>query len=252
MQLAGLDRIAIVFTNCGFIGIPLINGALGQDAVFFLMAYIATFNIYVWIFGAHEVSAPTGVLKVLTNPNVLSVIAGVLLFCLPAVLGMPGRTIPSQWLKPLDYISDTNTALSMILLGMLFAQFVASPHEHMGRTYRRAALVAVLRMAAASLLAVLLTAAVWHLALSSRYAANSGTGDYSMTLTTVHTVLMVCCIAALCPIGMTASTFACVFCGEGEEGGISPQAYSSLLVLSTSAVSVVTIPLFVRVAEGLM
>lgn len=255
-KVAGLERIAIVFTNCGFIGIPLINGALGQEAVFYLMGYIAVFNVYIWIFGAHEVGAPMNLFKVLTNPNVLAVIAGAVLFCLPCELPLVVR-------QPLAYIGDANTALSMILLGMLFAQFVDTPHEHIKTAYRRTAFIAVLRMAVSSLLAVMLTAAVWQVVPHSEM---------------IHTSLVTCLIAALCPVGMSVSTFACVFCGtetermppsapkgciEGRQGasslssgkdgiGVTPQAYSSLLVLSTAAASVAAIPLCVRLAEVLM
>lgn len=247
--LAALDRIGIVFTNCGFIGIPLINGALGSKAVFYLMGYIAVFNIYIWIYGARQVGAPTNPLKVLTNPNVLSVIAGVALFCLP--------TMPQEVTKPISYIGEANTALSMILLGMLFAEYTSSRHGKNGsgsRMARRVAAEGALRMAGASIIAVLLTAAAWHLPIIKHSEI-------------VRQVLIVSCIAALCPIGMSVSTFACVFCnGEGkpfssnnrdgyieeQEGDISPSAYSSLLVLSTSAISVITIPLFVRLTEILM
>lgn len=235
--LIPLDRIGIIFTNCGFIGIPLINGALGGDAVFYLMGYIATFNVYIWIYGAGEVGAPRNFMKVITNPNVLAVIAGFALFCLPAV--------PASWTRPLAYIGEANTALSMILLGMLFAEFVSSAPQHRGGgAFSRAAMVVFLRMAVMSSAAVLFTVAVWHFAPHTDI---------------VHTALMVCCIAALCPIGMSVSTFACVFCGgKGGEGSkeevndISPAAYSSLLVLSSSAISVITIPLLVHLAEVLM
>lgn len=239
--LIPLDRIGIVFTNCGFIGIPLINGALGADAVFYLMGYIAVFNVYIWIYGAQEVGAPRNPLKVITNPNVLAVIAGIALFLLP--------TIPPSWTRPLSYIGEANTALSMILLGMLFAEFVGAQNysnkTHKSSIFSRAAKVVLLRMAVMAAVAVLLTAAAWHFVPHTQE---------------VHRVLVVCCIAALCPIGMSVSTFACVFCGTereakgGEDGakGISPSAYSSLLVLSSSAVSVITVPLFVRLAEILM
>lgn len=229
--LASLDRVGVVFTNCGFIGIPLINGVLGGEAVFYLMGYIAVFNVYLWIYGAHEVGEKVNIKKLLTNPNVLAVIAGIALFCLP--------TIPSEWRKPLTYIADANTPLSMILLGMLFAQYTNTRQSGRNGAHiaRRVVLAGVLRMAVLSAAAVAITAAVW------RFVPHT-----DMT----HIVLMVCCIAALCPVGMSVSSMSCVFYGGADAGGISPAAYSSLLVLSTSAAAVITIPLLVRLAEILM
>lgn len=223
--LIPFDRIGLVFTNCGFIGIPLISGALGQEAIFFLVGYIAVFNVYIWIYGAKEVNAPMSVLKIITNPNVLAVVFGIALFCLPVKL-------PQAVSQPLFYIGQANTALSMILLGMLFAQFMSEKHHTHG-TYRRVAQVAAGRMVILSFAAVIITALAWQFVPHTQ---------------TARSALMACCIGALCPIGMSVSTFACVFARDNADG-ISPRSYSSLLVLSTSAISVITIPLFVRLAE---
>ena len=43
-----IDRLAIAFTNCGFIGIPLIRGVFGDEGVLFLMGYLIIFNVLVW------------------------------------------------------------------------------------------------------------------------------------------------------------------------------------------------------------
>ena len=40
MSLDGIDKIAIAFTNCAFIGIPLIEGVLGSDGVFYLLVHL--------------------------------------------------------------------------------------------------------------------------------------------------------------------------------------------------------------------
>ena len=41
-----LDRLGIVFTNCGFVGIPLIRGVFGDEGVFYLMGYLIVFNVF--------------------------------------------------------------------------------------------------------------------------------------------------------------------------------------------------------------
>ena len=46
-----LSKIGIVFTNSGFIGIPLINGVFGSAGVFYLMGYILVFNVLLWTWG---------------------------------------------------------------------------------------------------------------------------------------------------------------------------------------------------------
>ena len=39
-----IDRLCIAFTNCGFMGIPLIRGVFGEEGVFYLMGYLVIFN----------------------------------------------------------------------------------------------------------------------------------------------------------------------------------------------------------------
>ena len=46
-----VERMSIVYSNCGFIGIPLIYGILGAEGVFYMTAYLTVFNIFVWSHG---------------------------------------------------------------------------------------------------------------------------------------------------------------------------------------------------------
>ena len=43
-----INQFAAVYSNCGFIGIPLINSVLGSEGVFYLTAYMTVFNILTW------------------------------------------------------------------------------------------------------------------------------------------------------------------------------------------------------------
>ena len=46
-----VEKIAIIYSNCAFIGIPLINGILGSEGVFYMTAYTTVFNILFWTHG---------------------------------------------------------------------------------------------------------------------------------------------------------------------------------------------------------
>ena len=46
-----INQFAAVYSNCGFIGIPLINSVLGSEGVFYLTAYMTVFNILTWTHG---------------------------------------------------------------------------------------------------------------------------------------------------------------------------------------------------------
>lgn len=218
-QLGGLEKVGIVMTNCGFIGIPLINGVFGQDGIFYLTGYLAVFNIWLWTYGEYQMSHSFRIKKVLTNPNVLAVLCGLVLFCLPV-------TLPDVVAKPLSYISEMNTALSMFLLGLLFASFRKSgdaPYT------RRIVKVCLLRLIVCPLVCLLFLLAIWKL-----FAGGAG----------LRTEVFVVFISCLCPVGMSVSSFACLF---GKDA-----SYSSLMVLSTSALCIISVPSFVRLAEFLM
>ena len=47
-------RLAIVFSNAGFMGIPLEQAILGAKGVFYGIAYVAIFNMIIWSWGLLE------------------------------------------------------------------------------------------------------------------------------------------------------------------------------------------------------
>ena len=46
-----IERFACVYSNCGFMGIPLIMALFGSTGVLYLSAYIAVFSLFVWTHG---------------------------------------------------------------------------------------------------------------------------------------------------------------------------------------------------------
>ncbi len=214
-----IERLGVIFTNSGFIGIPLIRGVFGSTGVFYLMGYLAVFNIYLWTFGEYRMSHKFSLKKIITNPNVIAVTVGIIVFCLPFKL-------PSVIASPLGYISDLNTALSMVLLGMLFASY----KNESGSSYSVGVIrVTAMRLVVCSVVTVALIVIVWKVFQS---------------VPNVREMLFVVLIASLCPIGMSVSSFACIF---GRDA-----SYAGLMVTATSVGCVITIPLFVKVAELLI
>lgn len=214
-----VERLGVIFTNSGFIGIPLIRGVFGQTGVFYLMGYLAIFNLYLWTFGEYRMSHSFSIKKIVTNPNILAVTAGIILFCLPFQL-------PEVISKPLGYISDLNTALSMVLLGMLFASY----KNESGKSYTKGiARIAVMRLVVCSIVVLAFIVLVYKLLPN---------------VPNMREMLFVVYIASLCPIGMSVSSFACIF---GKDA-----SYAGLMVSVTSVGCVISIPVFVKIAEILI
>ncbi|MGN1050811.1 MAG: AEC family transporter, partial [Acutalibacteraceae bacterium] len=77
--------VATVFSNCGFMSLPLQKALLGADGVFYGAIFIAVFNIFVWTYGIVIMSGSVKdftVKKIIFNPGVLGVIVAVILWVL--------------------------------------------------------------------------------------------------------------------------------------------------------------------------
>lgn len=113
-----IERFSVVYSNCGFIGIPLINGLFGAEGVLYLTAYVTFFNFLVWTHGLMTMKEKidfSSALKALKAPSVIAIFLG--LICYFTRLHLP--PIPAQ---ALQYISDMNTPLAMIIAGATAAQ----------------------------------------------------------------------------------------------------------------------------------
>lgn len=113
-----IERFSVVYSNCGFIGIPLINGLFGAEGVLYLTAYVTFFNFLVWTHGLMTMKEKidfSSALKALKAPSVIAIFLG--LICYFTRLHLP--SIPAQ---ALQYISDMNTPLAMIIAGATAAQ----------------------------------------------------------------------------------------------------------------------------------
>ena len=47
-------RLAMVFSNAGFMGIPLEQAILGAEGVFYGIVYVVVFNFFMWSWGLYE------------------------------------------------------------------------------------------------------------------------------------------------------------------------------------------------------
>lgn len=116
---AEVERFAIVYSNCAFMGIPLINSAFGSEGVFYLTGYITVFNLMLWTHGLLTMRGTGGglgrnLLKALISPAILSTAAGLVFF-------FTGLRLPALIQSPLDYLGAMNTPLAMIVSGSAIA-----------------------------------------------------------------------------------------------------------------------------------
>lgn len=118
-------RFSAIFSNCGFMSLPLQAAILGDIGTFYGSAYIAVFNIIAWTYGialmggndnsSGERKSLFTFKSLLLNPGILGVVIGLILFFasirLPEILAMP-----------VSYMAALNTPLPMIIIGYHLSQ----------------------------------------------------------------------------------------------------------------------------------
>ncbi len=114
----GMDRYLAVYSNCGFMGMPLVSATFGSEAVLYMAGYLISFNVLTWTHGLIQITGETSgkqIIKGLLSPTVICTGIGVVVF----VCRIPVET---HLLKVIKYIGDMNTPLGMIVAGMVLAE----------------------------------------------------------------------------------------------------------------------------------
>jgi malate permease and related proteins len=114
-------QFGTVYSNAGFIGIPLTQALLGSDGVFYAVTYIAAYTVYVWthgisLFGHEHVRPSMKIRRVLLNPGIISILIALPLYILSVHIPSPASDV-------VGYLAAMNTPLSMIVVGVNIAAF---------------------------------------------------------------------------------------------------------------------------------
>lgn len=115
-----VDQFAAAFSNAGFMGIPLVKASIGDDAVFFLVGFVAMLNFLQWTYGAsvlHRDKVVVKIKQIVLNPIFLAAIIGFLLFSMGV-----GNNLPIVISGTVSGITALNGPLAMIVLGAYLAQ----------------------------------------------------------------------------------------------------------------------------------
>lgn len=145
---AMIERFSAVYSNCGFMGIPLIQSILGAEGVFYITAYIVVFNILAWTHGLITITGDTSVKQLargLRSPVVISILIG--LICYFFRISFP---VPVE--KAVTYVADMNTPLGMIIAGAALAE----SHPLLVLKHRRVYLVSAVKLLIMPLLTILI------------------------------------------------------------------------------------------------
>lgn len=108
-------QFANVFSNCGFIGFPIIFSILGGEGVIYASIFNMFFSIFVWTYGVILFNGKMGkrdLKKVLVNPAILAVFIGLIIMIFKV-------NIPEVLHSTLDLVGGMTSPLSMIIVGVI-------------------------------------------------------------------------------------------------------------------------------------
>ncbi len=110
-----------MFSNCGYMGYPLIVAALGEEKMIYAVMYTAAFNLLTWTIGVYLYAGKSGLSlkKALLNPTLIAVLLGIFCFALSI-------RIPKVPLDAMNMLGDTTTPLAMVVIGARLADLIPS------------------------------------------------------------------------------------------------------------------------------
>lgn len=163
-------KYACIFGNCGYMGLPFLQALFGVndkvlgEILIYGAIVIAIFNILNWTLGVYMVSKDKkeiSVKKILLNPTIIAVVLGFVLFVTlqkplvdVVVKGNFFDGLLEAIMKGVNFLSDTVTPLSMMVIGIRLANVKLSTLVTEKTTY----FVAGLKLIVMSLIAILLVA----------------------------------------------------------------------------------------------
>lgn len=202
-------KFAIVFSNCGFMGFPIIEGVFGKEGIVYASIFNMIFTIFLWTYGVMLFSGEKSVKdwkKILRNPGIIAVVIGLIIMILSIDIPIVIKTVT-------EMVGGMTTPLSMIITGSMMAQVsLKSGIRDINMYYG-----VTLRLLVIPLILFIITI------------------PFNISSVPLSTVI----ISEAMPIAATTSIFAQTFNKEKE--------FSAFSVFMSTLLSIVTIPLILKI-----
>lgn len=207
-------QFATIFSNCGFMSLPLQNAVLGSKGVFYGSVFVAMFNIFVWSYGLIDMSGEKKYFtpkNLIINPGILGVIVAALLFFLKIKL-------PVVLFEPINYLAALNTPVPMLIIGYYLSK----------TDFKKAFSDLGVYISLGLRLIVIPVASLFVM------AAFGIKGD----------ILSACTIATAAPAAATTTMFSAKFSRDTD--------LSVGIVSATSLISIITMPVIIAIAQTIV
>jgi len=205
-----IDRLGVMFSNCGYMAIPLIQATIGDEGVTYAAAFIAVFSVLLWSLGATVLQADgekPKLRKILLTPATIGLVVGLLLYFLRITLPVPvGSAI--------RHIANTNAPIAMIVIGIFLTRLdikkTFSNKNIYFATFLRLIVVPIILLGIFKLIGV------------------------NTWIEGADKVVMTCMLAAACPAAASTTLFPVKIGMDGE--------YGARLIAVSTLLSLLTLP----------
>lgn len=172
-------QFAVIFSNCGFMSLPLQKALLGEDGWFYGSIFVAVFNVFCWTYGLVDMSGDKkqlSVKRLALNPGIIGVTVAVILFIAQIKL-------PTIIIEPVTHLANLNTPLPMLIIGFYlsradFKKAFTDKGAYLAMLFRliiiplaAAAVMALLRMDAKMVIAFTIACSAPTAATTTMFAA---------------------------------------------------------------------------------
>lgn len=126
LHFNSIEKASIIYSNSGYLIIPLVGAVLGNEWVFYTTAFIVVQTVLIWTHGARMInqSSESNCKEILLNPNIIAMAIGILLFAtgirLPSVVGV-GVSSFGNMISPASMLV-IGMVIGKVNLGWVFTQ----------------------------------------------------------------------------------------------------------------------------------
>lgn len=202
-------HFANFFSNCGFIGFPIINSIFGAEGVVYTSIFNMVFTIFLWTYGVMIFSdklSKENIKKVLLNPSIIAVYIGIPIMIFNIKL-------PASILDTTKIVGDMTAPISMIIVGSILLKVKIKSIFKEASVYYGALIKLIV-----------IPLAIYMIKLIIK--------DNSSVIDTIIVIQAM-------PAAAMTSIFAADFDKEKE--------YGAIVVFVTTLLSIITIPVIVKV-----
>lgn len=214
-------RFGVIFSNAGYMALPLQMAILGDIGVFYGSAYVVIFNIALWTFGLSLMGGKNAKItasKLIFNPGVIAITLGLIIF----LCGI-GTKLPSPISSAIGHIGNLNTPVPMIIIGY----YLSKSKIITAITDSKIWLPIILRLVLSPAVCLMLLYVLQQTPLAIE-----------------NTIAVSCIVAASAPCAAVTTVFSAKFNRD--------TALSVKLVSMSTLLSILTMPLFVALAQQIL